>query len=133
MKAGKARRIRKLRKKITYGSAAEFPAAGLARYAEGVSAACGSDRHAEGSEAGGGGHAALVCSSDQQNSLAVGLRRWITVGVETLAAHAPCTEVIRTAREDPCVAGCDIVVERRGEGREDGGVGSERVGRVGGK
>lgn len=57
----------------------------------------------------------------------------LTIRVETLAAHVPRTQVIRTARENPCVAGCNIVIERRCKGREDGDVGSERVGKEGGR
>lgn len=57
----------------------------------------------------------------------------LTIRVETLAAHVPRTQIICTAREDPCIAGRNIVIERRREGCEDGGVGRERVGKEGGR
>lgn len=59
-------------------------------------------------------------------------RAQLTTRAKTLAAHVPRTKVIRTAREDPCVAGSNIMVKRRCEGREDDGVGSRRVGKEGG-
>lgn len=59
-------------------------------------------------------------------------RAQLTVRVKTLTAYLPRTKVVRTAREDPYVAGSNITVNRRCEGREDGGVGSERVGEEGG-
>ena len=52
----------------------------------------------------------------------------LTIRVKTLAAHVPRAKIIRTAGEDPCFADGDVVVERRGQGREDGRVGRERLG-----
>ena len=119
--------------KKTHSSAAKLPTARLARHTERIPAARRSSRHAEGSHVGGGSHAALVCSSGQPMPVPYVARAQLTIRVETLAAHVPCTQVICTARENPCVAGCNIVVERRCEGREDGEVGSERVGKEGGR
>lgn len=59
-------------------------------------------------------------------------RTQLTTRVKALAAHGPRTKVICTAREDPCVAGSNILVKRWSEGHEDGGVGSESVGEEGG-
>lgn len=56
-------------------------------------------------------------------------RAQLTTRVKTFAAHAPRTEVIRTARKDPCFAGGNITVERRCEGSEYRGVGIRRVGK----
>lgn len=58
-------------------------------------------------------------------------RAILTIRVETLAAHVPRTEVIRTAGEDPRFAGGDIVVQRRCQGCEYGSVGSRRLGEEG--
>ena len=58
-------------------------------------------------------------------------RATLTIRVETLAAHVPRTEVIRTAGEHPCLAGSDVVVQRRCQGCEYGSVGSGRMGEKG--
>ena len=57
--AGKIKGRKEERK--TYSRAAEPATASLSRYAERVAAAGGSNRHAKGSQVGGGGHAALDC------------------------------------------------------------------------
>lgn len=123
------------REEETYSRATKPPTARLPYHAESVSAARRSIRHAKGGQAGGGGHAALYClfisASPATASAPCVPRAILTIRVETLAAHVPRTEVIRTAGEDPRFAGGDIVVQRRCQGCEYGSVGSRRLGEEG--
>ena len=60
---GERRVGKKVKERKTYGRAAKPATAGFAGHTERVAAAGGADRHAKGSQVGGGRHAALYCFS----------------------------------------------------------------------